>query len=331
MKRSSFLIILLIALLTSCANYDLGNNNLQQTTGDHNNSQISESQCLDPQISFAYPSGDASDLPAPSKPIPVLPPDPWRLVFSIPDSGAGNPYQEANSFVIRTNGDHIDLWVVAQGHSGIYILNVKTLEWKHIEENNNFLENAYLFMDKNNSVWAAKSGGEGTTLLQYFDDQAGRFITAVDDNNLISKNVRNLAITNIKLDSRGIFWLIVLNNDLTIDPHLFLLYSYNPFTASIEKHDLGIEFDYALAIGENDDIYLMDGKESTVVRYDPLKKKVTNYKILSNIDSGYDYPLYFDSKNHLWVGNLGWFDFADKSYPRWYEIVRPSLFLTYNV
>lgn len=328
MKKSIW-IILLVSLLTSCSRSDIISTSQHQTADVSTVGQTSIGHCLDPQNNFAFPAGDASDLPAPKKPDVVLPADPWRMVSALPDPGFDDFFQKVNSFVIRSNGDHEELWVVSKGHSGVRILNLETLEWKRIEDGNDFLENAFLFVDKEGIVWAAKSGGESTSLLQYFDDNAGRFINAIDHNDLLHGNVNNKAITNIEVDSHGTFWMTIINNDLTLDPHLYLLYSYIPSTASAEKRELGIDFDDALAIGKNDIIYLVDAEGGIVIGYDSLKGISTTYEIQSKIDSGYSFPLYYDLQDRLWVGSLGWFDFQDKSYPRWYEIVRPPILLTY--
>jgi hypothetical protein len=286
--------------------------------------------CIPPITNFAYPVGD-SNLPAPV-PQDVLPLNPWKIVSTLPNYLVKENGNSFESELLRKNGDHEEFWVIPEGGLGVYFINLETKEWKHIEKVNDSIKKSVLFRDKYNSTWAFKGISGNDPLLLHFNEQSKDFEPISDQEGLLSRNVENLSIANLKIDESGIFWMVILNNDFKNDPHRYLLYSFNPKTLKSENNNLGIDFDGELEIGPKNIIYLLNSKKRVVIAYNPQNKLINTYKILSNLDPSNGYDLFFDNQNRLWISDMGWFDFSrNTDNPQWFEIVRPSIFLTYIV
>jgi hypothetical protein len=330
--KKNFILILFSLLLFSCNHADNPNRQpaADKVKTQNTNNSNSADGCIAPLTNFAYPVGD-SNIPGPVQ-MEILPPNSWNLISTLPthaNKGYGNSIQ---SEIIRKNGNHDEFWLLPSDYSGIYVFNLKTKEWKQIEKGNDYLKISFLFLDNNNNVWAAKGLNGKSALLLRFNDQSNKFDIITDPESLLINNVENLTIESVKIDSHGEFWMVVLNNDVPIGPRRYLLYSFNPLTLKVEKINLDYEFIDTLAIDADNIIYLLNAKKGIVIGYDTQTGTTNTYKVLTKFDSSYGFDLFYDNNDRLWISDIGWFDFSkDQKYPQWFEIVRPSIFMSYIV
>ncbi len=331
MKKLLLETILIFFLLCSCNQVNIKKPINTESALSNSTDSSQTDGCIAPLTNFAYPvGGDVIDLPAPADQVIMLPPSSWKLVSTLPIDTITEYGNNFGSGTIRKNGDHEEFWVIPEGYLGIDILNLETKVWRHIEEKNDFVKNSFLFLDQDNSIWAAKGLSGNSPLLLHFNDQSSQFETISDQDGLLNNSSQNNNIASLKIDPSGIFWMVVQNNDLANDPHAYILYSFNPRTLKAKKHNISIDFDGDLAIGKNNTIYLLNAQKGIVTAYDSQKNAVITYEIGTKLDASEDFDLFYDSTDRLWVSDIGWFDFSKEyDYPHWYEIVRSSSFLMY--
>ena len=327
---NKLLLLIFSLLLNSCyRGIDLGDQTSINTfTSPYTDTSSAVSDCIAPLTKLAYPVGD-SGVPGPIQK-KVYPPFPWRQVAKVPFNLGKIDGDTIQSAVIHKNGGHDEVWVIPASYKGIYILNVETEEWRYQKNDEATYLISSLFIDKNNSVWGINSEENKTSLLLRFNSQTNKFDNVDDQDGFLKENIKQASIFDIHIDSHGIFWMTILNNDMTVDTRRYLLYKYNPFTSRSEKISLEYEFDGPFTIDSKDIIYLLDSNHGIVISLDPETMLSKPYDVLTKLNQSSGLDIFFDNNYRLWLSDIGWFDFAqDPKYPQWYEIIRSPVFLSY--
>ena len=300
---------------------------------------ISEQEgCIPPLGAIAYRPllipGSVSQEP------PVLPLGEWTQVTDLPESAI------TIRRIIARSADEI--WVLLNPTNGeIWRYRVSKNEWTSFSDVNlqpvEFFDVVYtqqgklltlgLMIEKESS-----RRDSGTIVVGRFDDRSDSFLLGeVNYDALIGLNIA----TKVKADLDGMLWFMTqpkdgrFPNSLVADKPLALL-SYDASTGAITDHG---EFAWPgiFDIAPDGSIWLLDFNSDIgrryLTKYSPDTNQRKDFLGLPPGDPDIENAshlnnLYFDRSNRLWIGDQGWVDFQNPNAPVWYQLIRPSVFLT---
>jgi len=271
----------------------------------------SNEACLPPLATFAFPHGETNITPPPQK--PVLPPSEWNLVSPLPNFDKLASYRLA---LISYNDQYSEIWVLSNNRQGLFQYRTDTEEWSVNKTTYDSIA-SLLFLDKEGNVWSARAGYYGLSdtqpFLSRYDKGKGEFISVY--NNV---DTWTLTISSVKVDEKGIFWLMVKNRGS------YQLLSFDPSVLEAKLHFESPDYGSSLEISRDNKILFVDSKENDLIAYTPDTDKIDTYHI--PVAFGYA-DLYLDSFERLWFNDVGWFDFSTSTSRQWFTVVRSPVFI----
>jgi hypothetical protein len=294
-------------------------------------------KCVRPLTEFAFPVGD-SGLPAPEQE-KVLPPSDWSLVSTVSESTGTINSNSLDLEIIRQSGNGEEMWILEKNEGSILRFRTNPQEWEQSIYNPALLGSSFLFLDNNNMVWAARiyqSTGIGRSLLSRYNENSKSF-EPVLDKDLLLQDQDTSTIVALKVDRKGIFWMILVDKSDITAAETFHLFSFDPLTLKAQDHISSKNYAGTLAIGPDNTIYLVDVENVQLIVYSQTTRKIKTIEIPISLESSssvnlYLMNLYLDSAGHLWINDRGWFDFStDVNFPQWFSVVRSPIFINYLV
>lgn len=273
----------------------------------------SDKECLPPLATFAFPHGETNITPPPQK--PVLPPSEWNLVSPLPNFDKLAAYRLA---LISYNDQYSEIWVLTNNGQGLFQYRTDTKEWSVNKTNYDSIA-SLLFPDNKGNVWSARKGYYGPfdaqPFLSRYDKGKEEFVPVYNNG-----DTWTLTISSVKVDNKGIFWLMVKNRNS------YQLLSFDPTTLKAKLHLESPDYGSSLVISRDNKILFIDQKENDLIAYTPDTEKIDTYHI--PVAFGYaDADLYLDSFERLWFNDLGWFDFSTSTSRQWFTVVRSPIFI----
>ena len=287
-------------------------------------------ECVAPLTQFAYPWGDAG-LPAPQNQPDLLPQKGWELVSTIPEYTDHMAQATLDLELFRQNNGNNEIWIKGRDEIGFYIYHGTLGTWEKNDKNNAILVTSFLFTDKKNSVWAAKRQKDPKVpLLSKYDEITKQFIPVIDKDGLFTNQYLIIQSNPIKVDSSGVFWMIVEDNSDLKD--ISYLISFDPDTMVATRHLSDPGLATSLEITSDNTILLVDENLGEMIQYSPKSDKITNTNIPDfisdkNINPGTS--LFLDHNRRLWLNESGYFDMTDARYPQWYVVIRSPIFIDF--
>ena len=317
MKRNLY-ILLFGFLITSCLP---GNKNIVSSATETNLQPVSSltvtaippivdqsPSCLPPLEDFAFPIGDTNMLPPGEE--PLLPSQEWEQISQMPGVYENKGLQHTEILLTRSWNTGTEIWV--RGNKGELLrYDVAADEWEAINITDLSSSPMMLFLDNKESLWVARRWNGQVTKLPLFmryDDNKHQFVEA----NIIFGNVDALRVAAIKLDAKGLVW-VILADDTKRSAQKFQLYSIDLTTSEIKYHILGDEDILPSLTILPDDTIVILGRQSkkyqdrsTLLVYDPHTTQVREIPIAPSIypynaESNYGPLLFLDTASCLWI------------------------------
>jgi hypothetical protein len=324
---------------------------------------INDGNCIPAQYSFAYltKTNDSINNLDQQK---IMPPDPWQLELMLPDLPNNAITGRSKDWLLSVfskSSNSYEVWVLrswtdelASGSDykfmEILMYSSEKKEWKSvpIQVQGTSAVVGELFMTSDGTIWAQNYSGSFIStfepplhigvlhapqdtlltdipLLSKYNKLKNRFEPDYNMENLPSSKFDD-EWSKVLLDKNGMFWIFIQKDGI---------YSYNPFTQTINRH---VEFpeNYTLiksvALASDGSIFFSDDF-SSVSRFNPKTDKLTQISG-SPLPFENSYNLYFhnilvDHQGRLWLGDVGWAE-PDK-YTSWYQLVPSPVFITDKV
>ena len=278
--------------------------------------------CIPPIVISGYQQGEGISTPIPTS--DILPAG-WDEVSQIPEK-----FKDGITYIglIRPRSGYEEFWIGVHNPSEFTNINdiflvyrTDTQEWRESPPVPGF----NFFLDKDQNVWVVGySQNNVKPRLYRLDDNSGQFISVMDGTNELDAGQ---IVSNIKIDSNGLFWFIFRNADDTTASNESL-YEFNPLTLDIKHYLSGMSMVNDLEIDLKDNLYILQGT-GTLVYY----QRATNETLQTNLprDSqlGIGGNLYIDHQNRLWVSDRLWFELSKDFFARPYIMIRSPIFIDY--
>jgi hypothetical protein len=269
---------------------------------------------------------------------PLLPSQEWEQISQMPGAYENKGLQHTEILLTRSWNTGTEIWV--RGNKGELLrYDVVADEWEAINITDSSSSSMMLFLDNKESLWVARRWNGQVTklpLFMHYDDNKHQFVEA----NIIFGNVDALRVAAIKLDAKGLVW-VILADDTKRSAQKFQLYSIDLTTSEIKYHSLGDEDILPSLTILPDDTIVILGRQSkkyqdrsTLLVYDPQTTQVREIPIAPSIypynaESNYGPLLFLDTASRLWINDLGWVDLSkwESGYYQWFEVVRSPVFI----
>jgi hypothetical protein len=309
-----------------------------------------QTDCIPPLVGFSYfPSGGERQGP---KPESRLPSNDWEYISSIPNLSSID--QTIRTSVYIELVQHLDgkdqIWVRAPDSKiNLARYHIESNEWRPIQNNGEIplVVTPSLLVDKNNFVWMPRTEnfgvglGANTALLSIYDETNKQFSAILSAKDFVDEkqinSISKFGIDSIKMDSNGDFWFAVqLRIDEVKDEYQFIKFSPTTyeFTRHLENFEFG-RYHFSFVIDEANIIYILDGANEKIIRYDPTQNTTSIIEIPSQIVSNTNttHPstelsnLFLDSYKRLWIDDRGWLDLSPNG--DWHIVIRSPVFISY--
>lgn len=350
---------LLIAFFISLISCSANNHNIlsQPTIGAGNATEIGEGECLPPLETFSFlPTGGEKPGPQPIS-TQTLPAKDWMPVIAVP---GGRPVNgdELAEISMKTSQFHdgknqIWVWVGTAPDPKYFRYDIEGNEWHEIEISDRDLYKSgkpTLFLDKNNSVWAARTTALGfnlnnnTPVLSMFNEKLQKFDTTLNIKDFLdlldSSRLKGVGIATLQTDGAGNLWFL-LQIQMDSQGSQYALYRFTPSTNQLEHRLPNLKYDSqnsgSFIITPTDILFLLDEKNNSIIRYNPSNGEMKMIRIPDQVVNNTNGPiqgleysgsnLFLDSQQRLWVSDRGWLDLSPEG--DWHIVIRSPLFIGY--
>lgn len=252
-------------------------------------------------------------------------PSGWDEISKTPEK-----YEDKTAYIslMRPRLGYEEIWIgVHDQHefsntNDIFLVyRTDTQEWREVSPIPGF----NLFVDKNQTVWVYSYSKSNTEPRFYRSDESlGQFNPVMDKTNELGAGH---IVSNINVDSGGLFWFIFRNADDTTASNESL-YSFNPLTQEAKSYMSGLSMAEELEIDGKDNLYIMQNT-GTLIYYQPAKNESREIDLPSDSQSGIGGNLYLDHQGRLWISDRLWFDLPKDSFARPYILIRSPIFIDY--